>query len=93
MDHVANIALLANIEGMTAVAAGLMLAGAALGSAIGWGLICSKTLEGLTRQPEMAPVLMKNTFLFGGLMEAFPMIALGLAMWFTLANPFVGALG
>jgi F-type H+-transporting ATPase subunit c len=25
----------------------------------------------------------------GGLMEAFPMIALGIAMWFTFANPFI----
>jgi len=27
----------------------------------------------------------------GGLMEAFPFIVLGIAMWFTLANPFLGA--
>jgi F-type H+-transporting ATPase subunit c len=27
----------------------------------------------------------------GGLMEAFPMIVLGIAMWFTFANPFVDA--
>jgi F-type H+-transporting ATPase subunit c len=85
MDHVA---LISNIHAWTALAVGIILAFAALGSALGWGLICSKTLEGLTRQPEMAPVLMKNTFLFGGLMEAFPMIALGLSMWFALANPF-----
>jgi len=27
----------------------------------------------------------------GGLMEAFPMIVLGIAMWFVFANPFIGA--
>jgi F-type H+-transporting ATPase subunit c len=27
----------------------------------------------------------------GGLMEAFPMIVLGLSMWFVTANPFVSA--
>jgi F-type H+-transporting ATPase subunit c len=27
----------------------------------------------------------------GGLMEAFPMIVLGMSMWFIFANPFLGA--
>jgi len=27
----------------------------------------------------------------GGLMEAFPMIVLGMAMWFVFANPFASA--
>jgi len=27
----------------------------------------------------------------GGLMEAFPMIVLGISMWFIFANPFIGA--
>ncbi|HCA27450.1 MAG TPA: F0F1 ATP synthase subunit C [Betaproteobacteria bacterium] len=86
-----GIALLVNLHGMTALGVGIMLAAAGLGSALGWGLICAKTLEGIARQPEMKPELMKNMFFFGGLMEAFPMIVLGLAMWFVFANPFVPA--
>ncbi len=74
----------------TAIAVGMMLAAAGLGSAIGWGLICAKTLEGIARQPEMRPVLMTNTFIFAGLMESFPFIILAFAMWFTFANPFLG---
>jgi F-type H+-transporting ATPase subunit c len=27
----------------------------------------------------------------GGLLEAFPMIVLGISMWFIFANPFIGA--
>ena len=73
----------------TTIAVGMMLAAAALGSAIGWGLICAKTLEGIARQPEMRPQLMTNTFIFAGLMESFPFIVLALAMWFTFANPFL----
>jgi F-type H+-transporting ATPase subunit c len=73
----------------TTIAVGMMLAAAALGSAIGWGLICAKTLEGIARQPEMRPQLMTNTFIFAGLMESFPFIVLALAMWFTFANPFI----
>lgn len=77
------------IVAYTTIAVGMMLAAAALGSAIGWGLICAKTLEGIARQPEMRPQLMTNTFIFAGLMESFPFIVLALAMWFTFANPFI----
>jgi F-type H+-transporting ATPase subunit c len=82
---------LSTIYAYTAVAAGIILSGAGLGSALGWGLICSKYLEGIARQPEMKPQLMGQMLFTGGLMEAFPMIVLGLSMWFVTANPFVGA--
>lgn len=78
------------ITAATAIAVGLIVAGAGLGSAIGWGLITSKTLEGITRQPEMRPQLLVNTFLFAGLMESFPFIILAIAFWFMFANPFLG---
>lgn len=82
---------LAQIYAMTAVGVGIILAAAGLGSALGWGMICSKYLEGIARQPEMRPQLMGQMLFTGGLMEAFPMIVLGMSMWFTFANPFVGA--
>ncbi|MCB1875455.1 MAG: F0F1 ATP synthase subunit C [Chromatiales bacterium] len=84
--------LLASIYASTAVAVGIILAAAGLGSALGWGLICSKYLEGIARQPELRPQLMGQMLFTGGLMEAFPMIVLGMAMWFVFANPFAGAL-
>lgn len=83
---------IADIYAATAIGVGVILAAAGLGSAIGWGLICSKTLEGISRQPEMRPVLMTNMFIFAGLMESFPFIILAFAMWFLFANPFVGAM-
>jgi len=46
-------AALATVYGSTAIAVGIILAAAGLGSALGWGLICSKFLEGIARQPEM----------------------------------------
>ncbi len=85
-------AMIAEIYSATAIGVGVILAAAGLGSAIGWGLICSKTLEGIARQPEMRPQLMTNMFIFAGLMESFPFIILAFAMWFLFANPFVGAL-
>ncbi len=83
---------IAEIYSATAIGVGVILAAAGLGSAIGWGLICSKTLEGIARQPEMRPALMTNMFIFAGLMESFPFIILAFAMWFLFANPFVGAM-
>lgn len=77
----------------TVLAVGLMLSAAGLGSALAWGIISSKTLEGITRQPEMQPQLMVNTFIFAGLMESFPFILFGVSMWFVFANPFMSALG
>lgn len=81
----------ASIYSSTVVSVGIILAAAGLGSALGWGLIAQKFIEGITRQPEMRPQLMGQFLFTGGLMEAFPMIILGLSMWFIFANPFVGA--
>jgi len=74
-----------------AVAIGVILGAAGLGSAIGWGLICSKTLEGIARQPEMRPQLMFNMFIFAGLMESFPFIVMAFALWFLFGTPFMDA--
>ncbi len=85
--------LAVQIYSSTAIAVGIILAAAGLGSALGWGMICSKYIEGIARQPEMRPQLMGQMLFTGGLMEAFPMIVLGMAMWFVFANPFIGAAG
>jgi F-type H+-transporting ATPase subunit c len=86
-----NPELIASIVASTAVGVGIILAAAGLGSALGWGLICSKYMEGIARQPEMMPTLRVQMFITAGLMESFPFIVLAMAMWFTFANPFVGA--
>lgn len=78
------------ITASTAIAVGIILGAAGLGSALGWGLITAKALEGIARQPEMRPQLLVNTFIFAGLMESFPFIVLALALWFIFANPFLG---
>jgi len=90
--HAVTVEMLAAIYSSTAIGVCIVLGAAGIGSAIGWGLICAKTLEGIARQPEMRPALMVNTFIFAGLMESFPFIILAFGMWFLFANPFVGAL-
>jgi F-type H+-transporting ATPase subunit c len=86
-----NPEVVATIYGFTALGVGVILAAAGLGSALGWGMICSKYIEGIARQPELRAQLMGQMLFTGGLMEAFPMIVLGMAMWFVFANPFLGA--
>lgn len=83
--------VIAMIYSYTAVGVGIILAAAGLGSALGWGMICSKFIEGIARQPEMRAQLTGQMLFTGGLMEAFPMIVLGISMWFIFANPFIGA--
>ncbi len=82
---------LATIYSFTAVGAAIIIAAAGLGSALGWGMICSRFIEGISRQPELRSQLTGQMLFTGGLMEAFPMIVLGIAMWFILANPFIDA--
>jgi F-type H+-transporting ATPase subunit c len=83
--------LIAQVQGMTVVAVGLILAGGAAGTAIGFGLLGGKFLEGAARQPELAPMLQVKLFIVAGLLDAVAMIGIGLALFFTFANPFVAA--
>ena len=83
--------MITQLYASTALIVGIILAAAAFASALGWALICSKYLEGIARQPEMRPQLMTQMLFTGGLMEAFPMIVLGISMWFIFANPFIDA--
>lgn len=83
--------LIAQVQGMTVIAVGLILAGGAAGTAIGFGLLGGKFLEGAARQPELAPMLQVKLFIVAGLLDAVAMIGIGLALFFTFANPFVAA--
>ncbi|UFN69594.1 F0F1 ATP synthase subunit C [Vibrio alginolyticus] len=77
----------------SAIAVGIIVGLASLGTAIGFALLGGKFLEGAARQPEMAPMLQVKMFIIAGLLDAFPMIGIVIALLFTFANPFVGQLG
>lgn len=81
------------IISMTTLGVCLVLAGGALGTAIGFGLLGGRLLEGIARQPEMAPVLQARMFLMAGLIDAITMIGIGFSAWFIFANPFLNQLG
>lgn len=81
--------LIADVQGMTAIAVALIIGMGALGTAIGFGLLGGRFLEGSARQPEMIPALQVKMFIVAGLLDAVTMIGVGLALFFTFANPFV----
>lgn len=77
------------IVGMTAIAIGIMLGLAAVGAAIGIGLMGGRFLEGVARQPEMANSLQTKMFLLAGLIDAIPIIAVAIALYFLFASGLV----
>ena len=76
----------------SAIAVGIIVGLASLGTAIVFALLGGKFLEGAARQPEMAPMLQVKMFIIAGLLDAVPMIGIVIALLFTFANPFVGQL-
>ena len=89
MEHVAQWA---QIQSMTVLAVGIIFGMGALGTAIGFGVLGGRFLEGVARQPELAPVLLVRMFIVAGLLDAVAMIGIGFALFFTFANPFLGTL-
>ncbi|MBB1272674.1 MULTISPECIES: F0F1 ATP synthase subunit C [Psychromonas] len=80
------------VLGFTAIAVALLIGLGAAGTAIGFGILGGKFLEGAARQPEMAPMLQVKMFIVAGLIDAIAMIGVGIALFFTFANPFVAQL-
>ena len=67
--------------GLALIAVSLLIGLGAAGTAIGFGLLGGKLLEGSARQPEMAPMLQGKMFLIAGLLDAVPMIGVGIGMY------------
>lgn len=85
-----NIAtLVASVQGMSAIAVALLIGLPALGTAIGFGLLGGKFLEGVARQPELKGMLMINMFIIAGLVDAFAAISIAIGFIVMFANPFV----
>ena len=88
-----NATLIADVMGMTVIAAALLIGLGALGTAIGFALLGGKLLEGTSRQPELAPMLQTKMFIVAGLLDAIPIIGVAIALLLIFANPFLSALG
>jgi F-type H+-transporting ATPase subunit c len=82
---------LSHIYGMTVLAVGIIFGMGAFGTAIGFGVLGGRFLEGAARQPELMPVLRVQMFVVAALVDAVAFIGIGFALFFTFANPFVAA--
>ena len=89
----ADLNLIAQVQSMTVIAVALLIGLGALGTAIGFGLLGGKFLEGAARQPEMVPMLQVKMFIVAGLVDVIAMIGVGIGLFFTFANPFLTILG
>lgn len=72
------------IAASTLLAFGMIIAGVAFGSAVGDGIVASKAVESIARQPEARPNIMLFMFLGIGVLEAFPIIGIGFAFYIFL---------
>ena len=82
-------ALIAQVQGMTVLAAAIIIGLGAIGTAIGFGLLGGKFLEASARQPELMPQLQTKLFVIAGLLDAISMIGVGVALLYTFNNPFL----
>jgi F-type H+-transporting ATPase subunit c len=80
------------IQANTAITIGLIFGLAALGTAIGFGLLGGKFLEGAARQPEMANMLQTRMFIIAGLLDAVAIIGVAMGLLMMFANPLLAQL-
>ncbi|MBC9784520.1 F0F1 ATP synthase subunit C [Heliobacillus mobilis] len=73
-----------DVKALALLGAGLSVGLAALGAGIGNGLVTSKTVEGIARQPQARGALQTTMFISVGLIEALPIITVVIA--FLLYN-------
>ena len=71
------------------VGAGLCMGLAAVGAGLGDGMVTSRFIEGITRQPEAKNTLFTNTLISVGLIEAMAIIATVGALIMLYANPLI----
>ncbi|HSN39666.1 MAG TPA: F0F1 ATP synthase subunit C [Burkholderiales bacterium] len=75
--------------GNVSIAVAILIGAGALGTAIGFGILGGRFLEGSARQPEMMPTLQVKMFIVAGLLDAVAMIGVGIALYLLFANPFI----
>jgi F-type H+-transporting ATPase subunit c len=75
--------------GNVSIAVAILIGAGTLGTAIGFGILGGRFLEGSARQPEMIPTLQVKMFIVAGLLDAVTMIGVGIALYLLFANPFI----
>jgi F-type H+-transporting ATPase subunit c len=73
------------LAGLLYLAGALLMGLGAVGGAVGMGLLGGKFLEAVARQPELLPMLRTQLFIVVGLIDAIPMIAVGISLYVIFA--------
>lgn len=69
---------------MNYIAAAIAVFGSAIAAAYGNGKVISKTLESMTRQPELTGQLRSTMFIGAGMIEAVPILGIVVALLLVL---------
>ena len=67
------------------IAGAVLLGMGAVGAAVGIGILSARFIEGIARQPELLPMLRVQFFIMMGLVDAVPMIGVGIAFYIMFA--------
>lgn len=87
--EVAN--LVGQIQAIKAVAAALFIGLASLGTAIGFGILGGKFVEGVARQPELSGMLLIRVFIMAAFIDAFAVISICFGLLVFFGNGSVAA--
>lgn len=77
----------------TMMAVAMLIGAGALATGIGFAILGGKFLESAARQPELSAQLRTQMFIVAGLLDAIPMIGVGIAMLLLFANPLRAVAG
>lgn len=72
-------------QSLILIAGGILMGLGAIGSGVGIGMLSGKYLEGVARQPELRPLLMTQLFISLALVDAVPIIAVGISLYMIFA--------
>ncbi len=72
-------------EALKYLAGAILMGLGAVGAAIGVGVLGGKFMEGVARQPELLGMLRVQLFIVLGLVDAVPMIGVGIGLYLIFA--------
>ncbi len=84
--------IVASLQQTTSYTVAILIGVGALSTAFGFAILGGKFLEGAARQPEIMEQLQVKLFIIAALLDAVSMIGVGVALFFTFANPFLSTL-
>lgn len=73
------------MDSMILIAGAILMGLGAIGSGIGIAILGGKYVEGVARQPELQQTLMTQLFIVVALVDALPIIAVGIALYMIFA--------